>query len=153
MDPSTKLDPVTVQILRNRIGSLMEEMHHHFFRSGYSTIVRESRDFSWVILDPKGRILVAPPMFVHSTAYNSLVRRILEISGDSGLEDGDTFVSNHPYDGNLPHIPDMELIMPIFKDGVLIRFSGGIAHKATLVAQFQLHRVGNEIEREFYIRQ
>ena len=64
MDSSTKLDPVTVQILRNRIGSLMEEMHHHFFRSGYSTIVRESRDFSCVILDPKGRILVAPPMFL-----------------------------------------------------------------------------------------
>ncbi len=130
MDSLTKLDPVTVQILRNRIGSLMEEMHHHFFRSGYSTIVRESRDFSCVILDPKGRILVAPPMFFHSTAYKYLVSRILEIYGDSGLEDGDIFVSNHPYDGNLPHIPDMGVIMPIFKDGVLIGFSGSIAHKA-----------------------
>jgi N-methylhydantoinase B/oxoprolinase/acetone carboxylase alpha subunit len=38
-----KIDPVTVQILRNRIGCLMEEMSHHFFRSGYSTIIRESR--------------------------------------------------------------------------------------------------------------
>ena len=40
---SQAVDPITVQVLRNRIGSLMEEMHYHFYRSGYSTIVRESR--------------------------------------------------------------------------------------------------------------
>jgi len=130
MNEAAAMDPVTVQILRNRIGSLMEEMHHHFFRSGYSTIVRESRDFSCVILDPKGRILVAPPMFFHSTAYKYLVRRIFELYSEDGLEDGDVFVSNHPYDGNLPHVPDMGVIMPIFEDGALIGFSGSIAHKA-----------------------
>ncbi|MEK9683395.1 MAG: hydantoinase B/oxoprolinase family protein [Rhodospirillaceae bacterium] len=130
MQKSIKADPVTIQILRNRIGSLMEEMHHHFFRSGYSTIVRESRDFSCVILDPQGRILVAPPMFFHSTAYKYLVARIFELYGESGLQEGDVFVSNHPYDGNLPHVPDMGVIMPIFEEGSLIGFSGSIAHKA-----------------------
>ena len=38
-------DNVTAQLLRNRIASLMEEMHYHFFRSGYSTIVREFARF------------------------------------------------------------------------------------------------------------
>ena len=100
------VDPITVQILRNRIGSLMDEMHHHFFRSGYSTIVRESRDFSCVILDAQGRLLVAPPMFFHSTAYRYFVKRIFELVGDDGLCDGDVFISNHPYDGSMPHVPD-----------------------------------------------
>ena len=107
----SEIDPITVQILRNRIGSLMDEMHHHFFRSGYSTIVRESRDFSCVILDSKGRLLVAPPMFFHSTAYRYFVERILELAGDKGLCDGDVFVSNHPYDGSMPHVPDMGVIV------------------------------------------
>ncbi len=129
---SASLDPVTVQILRNRIGSLTDEMHYHFFRSGYSTIVRESRDFSCVILDPKGRILVAPPMFFHSTAYKYLVQRIYQIYGIAGLQDGDVFISNHPYEGNLPHVPDMGVVMPIFQDRVLVGFSGSIAHKADL---------------------
>ncbi len=126
----TKVDPITVQILRNRIGSLMDEMHHHFFRSGYSTIVRESRDFSCVILNAQGRLLVAPPMFFHSTAYRYFVRRIFELVGDDGLCDGDVFISNHPYDGSMPHVPDMGVIVPIFHHDELIGFAGSIAHKA-----------------------
>jgi hypothetical protein len=34
------VDNVTVQLAQS-VASLMEEMHYHFFRSGYSTIVRE----------------------------------------------------------------------------------------------------------------
>ena len=49
------VDPVTVQVIRNKVGSLVDEMHYHFYRSGYSTIIRESRDFSCVILDRRGR--------------------------------------------------------------------------------------------------
>jgi len=126
----SKVDPITVQILRNRIGSLMDEMHHHFFRSGYSTIVRESRDFSCVILDSQGRLLVAPPMFFHSTAYRYFVRRIFELTGKNGFVDGDVFISNHPYDGSMPHVPDMGVIVPIYHDKKLIGFAGSIAHKA-----------------------
>ena len=126
------VDLVTVQILRNRIGSLMEEMHHNFFRSGYSTIVRESRDFSCVIVDSEGRILIPAPMFFHSMSYKYLVRRIFELYGEDGLEDGDIFICNHPYDGNLPHVPDMAVIVPIFYGENLVGFGGSIAHKADI---------------------
>jgi len=51
MTKSTQIDPVTVQVLRNKVASLVDEMHYHFYRSGYSTIIRESKDFSCVILD------------------------------------------------------------------------------------------------------
>ena len=79
----TPLDAVTIEILRNKIASLVEEMHYHFYRSGYSTIIRESRDFSCVILDRDGRLIVAPPMFFHAPVYRHLVGRILEIYGGS----------------------------------------------------------------------
>ena len=52
------MDAITIQILRNKIASLVDEMHYHFYRSGYSTIIRESRDFSCVILDRTGRLIV-----------------------------------------------------------------------------------------------
>jgi len=51
------MDVILIQILRNKVASLVEEMHYHFYRSGYSTIIRESRDFSCVILDRDGRLL------------------------------------------------------------------------------------------------
>lgn len=125
------VDPVTVQILRNRVSGLMEEMAHRFFRSGYSTIVRESRDFSCVIIDAKGRLIASPPMFYHATAYYYLAQKIIALYGDT-LSDGDMFVANHPYEAYTPHAPDMALMAPIIEDGVLVGFSAAIAHKADI---------------------
>ena len=129
------MDAITIQILRNKISSLVDEMHYHFYRSGYSTIIRESRDFSCVVLDRNGRLIVAPPMFFHAPVYRYLVARILELyksrDGDPGdICDGDVFVSNHPYEGGLPHVSDMAFVAPVFAGGKIVAFTGSIAHKA-----------------------
>lgn len=125
------MDAITIQILRNKIASLVDEMHYHFYRSGYSTIIRESRDFSCVIVDRDGRLIVAPPMFFHAPVYRHLVGRILEIYGKAGvINEGDVFVSNHPYEGGLPHVSDMAFVAPVFADGKIVAFAGTIAHKA-----------------------
>ncbi len=124
------MDAITIQIIRNKIASLVDEMHYHFYRSGYSTIIRESRDFSCVILDATGRLIVSPPMFFHAPVYRHLVGRILEIYGEGGIEPGDVFVSNHPYEGGLPHVSDMAFVAPVFADGKIVAFAGSIAHKA-----------------------
>ena len=127
------MDAITIQILRNKIASLVDEMHYHFYRSGYSTIIRESRDFSCVILDRDGRLIVAPPMFFHAPVYRHLVGRILELyrpAGEDGIREGDVFVSNHPYEGGLPHVSDMAFVAPVFADGKIVAFAGSIAHKA-----------------------
>jgi N-methylhydantoinase B len=153
------VDAVTVEILRNKIASLVEEMHYHFYRSGYSTIIRESRDFSCVILDREGRLIVAPPMFFHAPVYRHLIGRILAVYGGpastsaapslpspatgqgrdggeretgEGIRDGDVFVSNHPYEGGLPHVSDMAFVAPVFAGGKIVAFAGSIAHKADL---------------------
>jgi N-methylhydantoinase B len=122
-------DAITVQVVRNRISSVMQEMHYHFYRSGYSTIIRESRDFSCVILDRNGGLLVAPPMFFHAPVYRHLVGRIRKLYGET-IADRDMFVSNHPYEGGLPHVSDMAFVAPIFSADTLIGFAGSIAHKA-----------------------
>src|SRR5213082_459819 len=105
------MDPITIQILRNKIASLTDEMHYHFYRSGYSTIIRESRDFSCVVLDRSGSLL---------KTYGA----------ENRIADGDVFVSNHPYEGGLPHVSDMAFAAPIFVGAELVGFSGSIAHKA-----------------------
>ena len=128
------MDAITIQILRNKVASLVDEMHYHFYRSGYSTIIRESRDFSCVILDRAGRLIVAPPMFFHAPVYRHLVGRILQVYGGDGegsaIKDGDVFVSNHPYEGGLPHVSDMAFVAPVFAAGEIVAFAGSIAHKA-----------------------
>ena len=129
------LDAITIQILRNKISSLVEEMHYHFYRSGYSTIIRESRDFSCVVLDRNGRLIISPPMFFHAPVYRYLVGRILVLynsrDGEPGdIREGDVFVCNHPYEGGLPHVSDMAFVAPVFSGGKIVAFTGSIAHKA-----------------------
>ena len=126
------LNPITIQILKNKVASLVDEMHYHFYRSGYSTIIRESRDFSCVILDKTGRLIVPPPMFFHAPFYKHFVGRALEIYSEVGLKDGDVIVSNHPYEAGVPHVSDMAFIAPIFANDELIGFSGSCAHKADI---------------------
>ncbi len=124
------VDAITTQVVRNRISSLMQEMHYHFYRSGYSTIIRESRDFSCVILDCRGGLIVAPPMFFHAPVYRHLVGNILQRYGASNIHAGDMFVCNHPYEGGLPHVSDMAFVAPILSGATLVGFAGSIAHKA-----------------------
>src|SRR4030081_1111898 len=125
------MDAITIQILRNKIASLVDEMHYHFYRSGYSTIIRESRDFSCVILDRHGRLIVAPPTFFHAPGYRHLVGRILQVYAAPGaIQDGDVFVSNHPYEGGLPHVSDMAFVAPVFADGGIVAFAGSVAAQA-----------------------
>src|SRR6195256_6049526 len=117
------MDAITIQILRNKISSLVDEMHYHFYRSGYSTIIRESRDFSCVILNRAGRLIVSPPMFFHAPVYRHLVSRILELYGEAGrIGEGDLFVSNPPYEGGLPHVSDMAFVAPVFAHGEIVAF-------------------------------
>jgi N-methylhydantoinase B len=123
------VDAITTQVVRNRVSSLMQEMHYHFYRSGYSTIIRESRDFSCVILDCRGGLIVAPPMFFHAPVYRHLVGHILRRYGND-LHEGDMFVCNHPYEGGLPHVSDMAFVAPILSGATLVGFAGSIAHKA-----------------------
>jgi membrane AbrB-like protein len=134
------MDAITVQVLRNKIASLVDEMHYHFYRSGYSTIIRESRDFSCVVLDRDGRLIVAPPMFFHAPVYRHLVGRVLALYGPDAplsadgepMREGDVFVSNHPYEGGLPHVSDMAFVAPVFAGERLVAFAGSIAHKADI---------------------
>src|SRR3979490_3434714 len=112
------MDAITIQILRNKIASLVDEMHYHFYRSGYSTIIRESRDFSCVILDRSGRLIVASPRVFHAPVNPHLVGRILELYGGhgegQGIKDGDVRVPNHPYAVGLTHVSDMAFVAPVF---------------------------------------
>ncbi len=128
----SRIDPVTVEIVRNKVASLVDEMHYHFYRSGYSTIIRESRDFSCVILDRAGRLITPPPMFFHAPVYRHFTARVLELYGAGAIAEGDVFVSNHPYEAGMPHVSDMGFLAPIFSQGQLIGWSGSIAHKANV---------------------
>ena len=52
-----RVDPVTFQVIVSRLSGIVQEMQDNIFRTGYSTIVRESHDASCLLLDADGEVV------------------------------------------------------------------------------------------------
>ena len=123
------MDPVTTEIVRTKFASLIDEMNFLLARSAYSSLMRESRDCSFGMLDRDGRLVISPSSFSHGVVYQGLVKGVLQEYGSDGVSPGDIFIGNHPYECNTLHIPDLGVVVPVFVKGELVAFSGTVAHK------------------------
>jgi N-methylhydantoinase B len=126
------MDPITFQVIQSRLSGIVQEMQDSIFRTGYSTIIRESQDASCMLMDPDANVIgehVVLPL--HIACLPQCVRNIkTTFAGD--IQPGDAFLTNHPYLGGVPHSMDMAVITPFFHDGKLTAFCGSIAHKSDL---------------------
>lgn len=122
-------DAVTLEVLWNRLISIVDETGATLQRTSFSTIVRESNDFACVILDPLGRSLAQSVWSVPSftgTLPITLRHMLREYPADN-LEPGDSLITNDPWMGT-GHLPDLTIVTPIFRNGRLVAFVGSIAH-------------------------
>lgn len=130
---TVEVDAVTVEVVSQSLAGVVQEMQNSLFCTGYSTIIRESRDASCAIMDPSGRVIAQHTVLpLHLGAFPACVQGILRAYGPEEMSDGDSFVINHPYEGGSPHATDVAVISPILVDGELFGFSGTIAHKTDI---------------------
>lgn len=126
------IDPVTFQILRARLNGLVQEMQLSLFRTGFSTIIRESQDASCALLDPAGRVVAQHVVLpLHIGAFPACAKAVLDEYGDD-LRPGDAYLINHTHLGGSPHAPDFFIICPIFVGEVLLGFAASMAHKGDI---------------------
>ncbi len=127
-----ELDIITLEIIKNRLREIGSTMEHLLFHSGYSTILRESRDGSAGICDIDGYAVEAAGAPLHLCPYYLSVRGILRNYPLETMQDGDCYILTDPYLGGVLHVPDVVIVTPIFVDGAIIGFSVSIAHKPDL---------------------
>jgi len=51
------MDPITFQVIQSRLSGIVQEMQDSIFRTGYSTIIRESQDASCMLMDPDANVI------------------------------------------------------------------------------------------------
>ena len=125
-------DPIEVEVARASLAGVVQEMQNLLFRTGFSTIIRESHDASCAITNANGDVVAQHIVLpLHIGAFPACCAAVLRSYGDD-LHEGDAFLINHPYDGGSPHAPDMAVLAPIFVDGSFIGFCGSIAHKSDI---------------------
>ncbi|MFQ5794996.1 MAG: hydantoinase B/oxoprolinase family protein [Candidatus Bipolaricaulia bacterium] len=127
---SVDVDAITLEVVRNALAGIAEEMSANLIRSSYSPNIKERRDCSSALFDHHGRMIAqADDMPVHLGAMPFSVKSALEAFPQETLEPGDTIVLNDPFHGGA-HLPDITFVTPIFDDGELVGFSANRAHHA-----------------------
>jgi N-methylhydantoinase B len=124
-----KFDPISLEILWNRLVAITDEAAATLIRTSFSTIVRESLDFACVLLDARGRSLaqctVAPPSFIGTLPRT--VKGLTAALPPESLQDGDVLITNDPWIGT-GHLPDLNMAKPIFYQGRLIAYAATVSH-------------------------
>jgi N-methylhydantoinase B len=125
------LDPIALEILFNALRSVTDETFIALMKSAYSTNIKERHDHSTAIMDPAGRLVVQAEesLPIHLASMTGLMQALLaKFAGD--INEGDLFVANDPHVAGGTHLPDVNMAMPVFRDGRLVAFMCNIAHHA-----------------------
>jgi N-methylhydantoinase A/oxoprolinase/acetone carboxylase beta subunit/N-methylhydantoinase B/oxoprolinase/acetone carboxylase alpha subunit len=126
------LDPITLEVIHNRLGEITGAMQHVLFHSGYSTILRESHDGSAGLCLADAQTVQTLGAVNHLYPYHKSTVAVLETYGPEDIHDGDSFIITDPYEAGSSHLPDLVVVTPVFVDGELFAFSVSTAHKPDL---------------------
>ena len=126
MNPAA--DPITLEVVRNKLDGIANEMQSTLVRSSFSPIVKEGLDASASLFTLEGETLSqATAIPIHLATLIPVVRTVIGKYPVGTMREGDIYIMNDPYHGGT-HLPDIALVMPIFSRGRPIAFSAAMTH-------------------------
>jgi N-methylhydantoinase B len=123
-----KVDPVTVEIVRNGVIAVTEEMKTNLMRTAYNMIIYEALDFTTGLFTPEGETVsigIGLPTFIRGMAET--VKAKLRHFGVKNMKPGDIYVTNDSYTTG-SHLNHFTFTLPIFHKRQLVGFSCCMAH-------------------------
>src|SRR2546423_15317186 len=96
------IDPITLEVLWNRLLSVVNEQQVTLMRTAFSTIVRESEDLACGVFDARGwmiaQSLTGTPGHINAMATG--MRHVVAAFPEERLAPGDVPVPNDPWQTN-----------------------------------------------------
>jgi len=123
------IDPFTLEIIKEGLRSIGDEMFVTMQRTSMSTIIYEVLDYAVGLTDAEGNLITqgnGVTLFLGTLDFG--VRSILDKFGAENLKPGDIYITNDPYTGGGTHLSDVSIIAPIFYDGQLVAFAANKGH-------------------------
>jgi N-methylhydantoinase B/oxoprolinase/acetone carboxylase alpha subunit len=128
MQANISLDPITVEVVRNKLDGISNEMELTLLKSSFSPIVKEGLDASASLFTPDGTtISQACSIPIHLATLIPAVAAIIREYPVDRMQEGDTFILNDPYCGGT-HLPDIAIVMPVIHQGRVIALSAAMTH-------------------------
>jgi N-methylhydantoinase B len=118
---------IEIELFKNGIFSIADEMAATIVRTAYSTVVRDNMDFSTAVTNAKGEVVAQGNTVPgHLGSIPVAIRHLLDKYGNN-INPGDVLTLNDPYNGGM-HLPDIFIFRPVFSDGKLIAFAASVCH-------------------------
>jgi N-methylhydantoinase B len=125
-----RVDPATLEIVRNQLHDSAEEMQATVMNAAYSPLWQDAGDLSCALLNADAEIVGQServiPMHI-ATMTNSVRAAIDATGGYDDLHPDDVLIQNDPYNGN-NHLPDFVMAQPVFVEDILLGFASVRAH-------------------------
>jgi len=124
-----RFDPVTLQVIKDALTAIGQEMFQVMIRTSMSPIIYETTDFAVGLTDARGELIAQGNGVAGFLAtLDTAVQSTLQHHCADQLRDGDVIISNTPYEGGGTHLSDVLIIVPIMFDGALVGFSVNKSH-------------------------
>jgi N-methylhydantoinase B len=126
---SAVLDPVTLEVIRNALPAVANEMAADLQRTSYNMMIYEVRDFCTALVNPKGELISQNVGGVsHFVAdLGVIIADGMTRYGRGGYKPGDVIITNHQAVAG-QHLNNVVVYMPYFYRGELLLFAMVRAH-------------------------
>lgn len=126
---NNQLAQVHMQVMWNRLISVVEEQALTLLRTAFSTSVREAGDLSAGVFDRDGLMLAQAVTGTpgHVNAMAAAVGNFITDIGAENIFEGDSYLTNDPWKGT-GHLHDFTFVNPSFRNGELVGYFACTAH-------------------------
>jgi N-methylhydantoinase B len=125
---SPRLSPFLMEVVKNALDAIADELAIVVMRTAFSTIVRDAIDYSTAICDAEGRTLaqgLTTPL--HLGSFHDAMANLVPAQRNS-VQPGDVFVFNDPYLAAGQHLPDIYVVRPIYVGDSIEGWATTLAH-------------------------
>ena len=128
---TSRVDPIRAEVVARHLMATAEEMAATLMRTAFSPNIKERADCSTAIFDAAGQVVaLAQRVPIHLGSMVGAVDAIRARYAAEEIAPGDMFVANDPYTGGGSHLPDINIIAPVFVEDRIVAFVANIAHHA-----------------------
>ncbi len=124
------IDPITLEVMRNRWKGIAEEMCAALVRTSYSTNIKDRRDCSAAIALPSGEVLaqaeVGTPL--HLGIMPGVIASVLREFPVESMRPSEMYITNLPYPEGPGHLPDLSMVSAVFHQNKAIALIASTAH-------------------------
>ena len=126
-----RADPILTEVVARSLTLASEEMAATLISLAFSPNIKERWDCSSAIFDAAGNVIAqANRIPLHLGSMIGAIEALRAKYPADRIMPGDMFLANDPYSGGGTHLPDINIIAPVFVDGLIVSFVANIAHHA-----------------------